>query len=61
MKICKTHWEKLRAAIDKRGLTPFVAKDGKAAVKDIATRLGGKDDVYVKTVVVRISLSETVR
>lgn len=32
MKICEDHWLQMRAAVDARGLTPFVAKDGPTAV-----------------------------
>jgi hypothetical protein len=33
MGFCQLHWTKLRAAIDGRGLTGFVAKDGQEAAK----------------------------
>lgn len=31
MKMCQSHWEELRAAIDIRGLSKFVSQGGKAA------------------------------
>jgi hypothetical protein len=41
------HWNQLRAAIDSRGLTPFVARDGKVAIaqaaKQITENRSGKD------------------
>lgn len=47
MKFCQSHWEKLRAAIDQRGLTAFVAKDGTVAVAQMAKQVeenrSGKD------------------
>lgn len=41
MKFCTDHWQKLRAAIEARGLTRFVAKDGKHAA---AQFVAGKPD-----------------
>lgn len=35
MKICDSHWKQLRAAIDKRGLQPFVSTSGEAAFDKI--------------------------
>jgi hypothetical protein len=44
MKICQSHWDKLRAAIDERGLSSFVAKDGVKAAQQMANQLNGSDD-----------------
>jgi hypothetical protein len=33
MKLCQLHWVALRAAIDARGLTPFVPTDGNEAME----------------------------
>src|SRR5258708_3288674 len=46
MRICDPHWNQLKTAIDERGLSGFVSKDGEAAVKIfVATASGaeGKD------------------
>lgn len=47
MKFCEDHWSRLRAALDQRGLTPFIAKDGTTAViqlqKSLAHGGGGGD------------------
>lgn len=40
MKFCNTHWEKLRAAIEERGLTPLVS-DGGASVAEKMADAGG--------------------
>lgn len=47
MKFCQPHWDALRAAIDARGLTKLVAKDGLAAAARMAREAegtGGPDD-----------------
>lgn len=36
MKFCSLHWTQLRAAIDARGLTPFVAQGGEEAARRLA-------------------------
>src|SRR5512138_3437959 len=33
VKFCQSHWDKLRAAIDARGLSRFIAKDGTEALR----------------------------
>lgn len=38
MRFCQSHWDKLRAAIDARGLTPLVAKNGREAAGRVARR-----------------------
>lgn len=35
MKFCQPHWEKLRAAIDERGLTHLVAHGGEQAARNL--------------------------
>lgn len=39
MQFCSAHWAALRKAIDDRGLTPFVPKDGASAVQQMTTQL----------------------
>jgi len=39
MKICSDHWAELRTAIDERGLSGFIAKDGEEAVKRLTSSL----------------------
>lgn len=39
MKFCQPHWDELRAALDERGLSHLIAKDGKQAVKNLAAEL----------------------
>lgn len=41
MRFCQDHWNQLRAAIDERGLTPFIAKNGEIAVQQVARQLQG--------------------
>jgi hypothetical protein len=41
MKICQMHWDKLRVAIENRGLMQFVAKSGEKAAKQIVKQLEG--------------------
>ena len=41
MKFCQPHWDALRAAIDKRGLTDLVAKGGLAAAENMKAELDG--------------------
>jgi hypothetical protein len=43
MKICESHWDKLRTAIDERGLSHLVAKDGAKAASQIAAQLNGSE------------------
>lgn len=37
MKLCKDHWQKLREAIDARGLGKFVASSGEEGMRKITT------------------------
>jgi hypothetical protein len=41
MKFCESHWTALRAAIDARGLTPFVPQGGEQAAQRMAASLTG--------------------
>lgn len=43
MKICTDHWSKLRAAIDVRGLTQYIAKDGRIAAQNLVLELEGRE------------------
>lgn len=43
MKICDAHWTELRKAIDDRGLTRFIAKDGEIAAKNMSAQIQGTD------------------
>jgi hypothetical protein len=43
MKICAEHWEKLRTAIDDRGLTFLVAKDGAKAAQQLTNQINGSE------------------
>lgn len=46
MNWCKPHWDQLREAINARGLGRFGAQDGKAAVKQIADDLEGREHAF---------------
>lgn len=46
MRFCQRHWDRLRAAIDERGLTPFIAKDGGQAMSNMLTELQGGEHVF---------------
>ena len=39
MKFCQDHWDRLRAAIDERGLSDLVAKGGERAVINLKSEL----------------------
>lgn len=39
MRFCQAHWDRLRAAIDERGLSHLVAPDGRVALEQIADQL----------------------
>ncbi len=43
MKFCIPHWAAIRKAVDDKGLTPFVAKDGKVAVQQMAKQIKDGD------------------
>lgn len=42
MKMCPAHWQALRAAIEARGLSHLVSKNGAEAKKKLATELEGR-------------------
>lgn len=44
MRICKEHWSLCRQAIDDRGMSGLIAKDGKTAVDDAVADLQGVPD-----------------
>ena len=44
MKICTSHWDNLRTAIDNRGLGHLVAKSGEKAASQIVNQLQGSED-----------------
>ena len=43
MQMCQPHWDKLRAAIDERGLSALVARDGRAAAERVKREIEGTD------------------
>ena len=43
MKACSKHWQMLRAAIEERGLSHLVAKDGHAAMEPMVLQLEGRE------------------
>ena len=46
MNWCKPHWDRLREAIDIRGLSKFGAQSGEQAAKEIADELEGKEPAF---------------
>lgn len=44
MQFCRAHWDMLRAAIEARGLSGLVAKDGRAACENMKAELQGRAD-----------------
>lgn len=46
MNWCKEHWDRLREAIDTRGLSGFVAKDGYEAAANMAKDLEGQEPPF---------------
>src|SRR5690348_12627614 len=44
MRICREHWKMMRDAVETRGLSGLVAKDGKQAVDDMVSELRGEPD-----------------
>ena len=46
MRICKSHWDKLRVAIRERGLEHLVAKSGQDAFENIKSELSGTKPDY---------------
>lgn len=45
MKFCQPHWDDLRAAINDRGLSSLVARDGRAAARRTVAELKGTADL----------------
>lgn len=43
MQFCTTHWQALRQAVECRGMSHLVAKDGAAAIQDVAAQFNGTD------------------
>lgn len=41
MKFCQLHWDELKAAIDERGLSHLIAKDGRGAVNRVVAEIEG--------------------
>lgn len=39
MRFCQDHWDRLRAAIDERGLSHLIASDGRLAIEQLADQL----------------------
>lgn len=46
MQMCEKHWTMLREAIEARGLTPFIAKDGQEAMQQAIDQIEGDDTHY---------------
>lgn len=46
MRICQTHWDKLRAAIDARGISHLGAKTGEEAMEDMKAAMEGREHDY---------------
>lgn len=44
MKICSDHWNALRTAVEERGLSQFVSKDGETAVKRLTSAFSNTAD-----------------
>lgn len=44
MRICKQHWAEMREAIEARGMSGLIAKDGKQAVDDTVADLNKEPD-----------------
>lgn len=44
MKFCTGHWHRLRKAVDDRGLTPFIANDGRTAIAQMVKQIETRDD-----------------
>jgi len=42
MRICPSHWDKLKAAIESRGLMHLVARDAQTAMQNIVLELEGR-------------------
>lgn len=45
MKICQPHWDKLRQAINDRGLSGLIAGSGEKATESLVRQLEGSEDL----------------
>jgi hypothetical protein len=45
MKMCQPHWERLKAAVESRGLGHLIAANGRDAAARAAAELKGTDEV----------------
>lgn len=43
MRVCDHHWTLLKAAIEERGLSDLIAKDGETALRNLTAELKGQD------------------
>lgn len=46
MNWCPPHWNELRAAIEARGLSKFVAPSGQAAMQNVEAELAGEEPAF---------------
>ena len=46
MNWCDSHWQKLRAAIELRGLSKFIATDGSQAAQNMRDQLDGEKEKF---------------
>lgn len=45
MNICQHHWDKLRAAVEERGMSHLVAQSGEQAADDFVAQLEGRSTI----------------
>lgn len=43
MKICQSHWDRIRAKLDELGIGHLGAKSGEAAIRNVVTELEGRE------------------
>jgi hypothetical protein len=46
MKICQSHWDKLRTAMKDRGIDHLGAKSGQEVIVDVQAVLDGRERAY---------------
>jgi hypothetical protein len=46
MQLCTLHWADLKTALDERGLTKFISKDGGVAIKALVAATSGAGDTF---------------
>lgn len=46
MRVCDDHWQVMKDAIDQRGLTPLVSKDGKEACDNLKDEIEGNESRF---------------